>query len=144
MHPSEEAKKIAEEIVNHPSFYYEYSPYVNKKYLSDAIVAALTVKPGHVRDERGVERKLLGTPLVTKDGCMFVTGVSVWRMPIVPGDGLYWDTGEELSEFAEVGGVWLALDCHSADVGGLWNLAVPASECYSTRDSRTGNTKRDQ
>lgn len=43
------------------------------------ILAALTPPKGHVRDELGVDRKLLGVIPVTKDGCFVGSGVQLYH-----------------------------------------------------------------
>jgi hypothetical protein len=50
-----------------------------KTSLIDAIAAALAVREGHVRDDKGVERKVLGTLLLTADGCVAGIGGQIFN-----------------------------------------------------------------
>lgn len=46
--------------------------------LINDVAMALTIPPGHLRDEHGVDRKALGTPLFTADNCFAFPGAEVW------------------------------------------------------------------
>lgn len=71
----------------------------NTQDLIDAIAAALRVQPGHVRDDKGVDRKVLGQLAITADDCVVGMGATVWNGPhlggnilphIVHHDGVTW------------------------------------------------------
>lgn len=137
-----EAKKIASQIFDTTgplaSF---HAPLA--KVISHALDAARKVPDGCVR-LGATDHKLLGTLPTTADGRAVGHGSPVWRKPIVSGDSVYWDTGEELTEFFEYNGTFVALDYLSNSVGGLENHAVPISQCYSTREAAEAARKGTQ
>jgi len=51
-----------------------------------ALQAARTPPPGHIIDDAGVVRKVLGTLPITKDGCVVGDDCRVWQ------DGQMWNT----------------------------------------------------
>lgn len=82
------------------------------KAIARALAAARTAPPGHIIDDQGVVRRVLGTLPVTADGC------------VIGGDAqLYW-----------VNGAGYVHGCVVQDRVRTSNgFALIASDCYSTR-----------
>ena len=93
-----------------------------------AIAAALRVPPGYVRDEHGVDRKVLGTLPLTADGGVVGMCAEVWAIGVVTrGDTDYCEPVEWV-------GPWLdtsdAGPCYATDDGD-----VAPSELFATREA---------
>ena len=90
---------------------------------------------GFINDAGNV-RKVLGALPVTEDGCVVGACAEVWPKndERLSGGDVAWHMPGPLSVFAHEGGRVVAMDEQTASVGGLENLGVPVSECYSTRE----------
>lgn len=84
--------------------------------LISARLRAQDIPPGHVIDDKGVVRKVLGTLHLTADKCIACQDAVVWH----PTNGACYPVLDGLNMAAKV-------------YGG--STLVPASECYSTREA---------
>ena len=83
-----------------------------------------------------LDTKILGCLPLTADGCVVGACAEVWPKndERLSGGDVAWHMPGPLSVFAHEGGRVVAMDEQTASVGGLENLGVPVSECYSTRE----------
>lgn len=90
---------------------------------------------GHILDDKGVVRRVLGTLPVTADGCVVGYGSSVWVAPGVISQDAWCHESPSISEHSGHG-----LLCHIRDLDGFASFS---DECYSTREAALaarGNT----
>ena len=115
MTPNERAREIAEAIFAEwqasCARYPEGYPSPMGPIVERHIAAALTIPHGHVRDEHGVDRKVLGTLPLTEDGCVCGIGGTIYINSIVQKQ---------------------VVACEVRDVRFGW-LTSPV--CYSTREA---------
>lgn len=91
-----------------------------------ALQAARTPHAGHIIDEQGVVRRVLGTFDTTKDGAVVVGKVELWH-PKYPKAG-------RVGTWLANGGTCRFYFPNASGTLNTWN-DVPISECYSTREA---------
>lgn len=101
----------------------------NVESCEDRIVRALqqarTPPPGHIIDDQGVVRRVLGTLVLTADGCVWAHGAKVyWHED--PHEQSLENINDDIAFFEEHG-----TDA-DGEVCGTWEKV---SQCYSTRES---------
>lgn len=120
---SDWAMNKAKAIVDDIRFKFNYAPTYETEWTLHAIATALReaarVPEGCVRDDKGVDRKVLGTLPVTADGAVVMVGQMVWP----PRRG---------SAFTLLSNRTIAIAVPNGD--GQWR-DMTVGECYSTREA---------
>jgi len=126
---NEEAKQQAEKIVNGVWHRRRANDDIASRYLTamliEDIAQALAVPAGCVRDENGVDRKVLGTLPLTKDGCVVGVDAVVFHPDsiCVSGEAVY--EGNRVDVPTKRGSDNFI--CRSFD--------TTVEDCYSTREA---------